>query len=125
MSLSSRSLFEPSIISPHGFNWNFFAAPDGGTPVMPKLASVPTTAMPTSTKPTMVSWSFHVENIMAPTDVPSIMAMKVVISRRPLALERSLSGSISGTMPYLAGLKKVDWSAIMNRVTSRGSMRAV
>ena len=40
--------------------------------------------------------------------VPSTMATSVVISSRALARERSRSETISGTMPYLAGLNTVE-----------------
>ena len=39
-----------------------------------------------------------------------------------MARESSLSGSISGTMPYLAGLKKVEWTAMRKRVASMSSI---
>ena len=56
-------------------------------------------------------------------EVPSTMATKVLISSKALARERSASGSISGRMPYLAGLKMVECSAIKNRTSSINSMR--
>ena len=56
-------------------------------------------------------------------DVPSTIATNVLISSNPFARDRSLSGSISGTMPYLAGLKTVECRAIKNSTTSINSMR--
>jgi hypothetical protein len=43
------------------------------------------------------------------------MATNVLISRRPLARDRSRSGRISGRMPYFAGLKNVACTAIRKR----------
>jgi hypothetical protein len=47
-----------------------------------------------------------------------MIARNVVIESSPLPRERSRSGSISGMMPYLAGLKNVDCSAIRNNTAS-------
>jgi hypothetical protein len=57
-------------------------------------------------------------------EVPSTIATNVLISSKPFARDRSLSGSISGTMAYLAGLKMVECKAIKNSTTSISSMRA-
>ena len=43
-----------------------------------------------------------------PMDVPKMIARKVLVSKSPFALVRSLSGNISGRIAYFAGLKKVD-----------------
>ena len=51
------------------------------------------------------------------------IATNVLISSSALARDRSLSGSISGTMPYFAGLNIVECSAIRNSTTSISSMR--
>ncbi len=58
-----------------------------------------------------------------PSAVPTTIATKVLISSSAFARERSLSGSISGMIPYLAGLKMVECSAIRNRTKSINSMR--
>ena len=55
--------------------------------------------------------------------MPITIATNVLISSSALARDSSLSGSISGTMPYFAGLKKVECSAIRNSTTSISSMR--
>ena len=73
---------------------------------MPRLAIRPATAMAIRIRPISHRVSSQAENINPPIEVPKIMARKVVILTRPLPRERSLSGSISGKMPYLAGLKK-------------------
>ena len=56
----------------------------------------------------------HASNRYPPTAVPSTMATNVLISSRPFARDRSRSGSISGRIPYFAGLKNVACSAIRN-----------
>ena len=43
-----------------------------------------------------------------------MIAMKVLISKSPLPRDNSFSGSISGKMPYLAGLKNAECSPIKN-----------
>ena len=49
--------------------------------------------------------------------------MNVLISSKALARERSRSATISGTIPYLAGLNTVECSAIRNSTTSISSIR--
>ena len=75
---------------------------------MPKLASAPSTAMAVMRTPINGRFCFQTANTAPPIEVPRIIAMNVLISRRPLPRESSDSGSISGKMPYLAGLKKAE-----------------
>ena len=58
-----------------------------------------------------------------PAADPRTIAANVLISSSPLARESARSGTISGTMPYLAGLKNADWVAIRKRTTSIHSSR--
>ena len=77
---------------------------------MRKLVRLPTTAMAIIMIPITGKLCFHSAKIAPPTEVPRMIAIKVLISSRPLPRDNSFSGSISGKMPYLAGLKKVAWS---------------
>ena len=70
------------------------------------------------TAPILHGSSFHAVNRNVPMDVPTTIATKVLISSRALARERSISGSISGTMPYFAGLKTVECSAMRKSTKS-------
>ena len=63
------------------------------------------------------SRSCSASNMKLPIAVPATIATNVLISSTPFARERSRSGSISGRMPYFAGLKNVAWSAIRNSTT--------
>ena len=81
-------------------------------------------AMAIMIRPMRGNWFFQTEKIALPTDVPKMIAMKVLISNRPLPRERSLSGSISGKMPYLAGLKKAECKPIRKTAASMGRMSA-
>ena len=87
------------------------------------LAAVPAAATAVSSRPIFQVASFHIAKSDPPMAVPAMIATSVLISIRPLARERSRAGSISGTMPYFAGLKKVDRSAIRNTTPSINSMR--
>ena len=51
------------------------------------------------------------------------MATKVDNSSSPLARDNCASLTISGRMPYFAGLKKLACTASRNRTSSKGSMR--
>ncbi len=115
---SGNSRRMPRWISPHGLGSNGFRTTGGGTLGIPRLASVPAIAMPIRMRPIHPIRSFHAANITLPIEVPRMIARKVLISSSPFARERSLSGSISGRIPYLAGLKNVAWSAIRNRMQS-------
>ena len=84
----------------------------GGTAGMRKLSAVPAIAIATTAIPTIQRRPCHRSNMKPPIAVPATMATKVDISRMPLARDRSRSGSISGRMPYFAGLKNVACSAI-------------
>ena len=113
----------PIHISPNGFFWKGAWAPDGGTRVIFRLVRKPATATASVTTPIFHGSFFHTANRNEPIDVPSTIATNVLISSSPLARDRSLSGSISGTMPYFAGLKMVEWRAIKNKTNSISSMR--
>ena len=99
-----------------------FAAPDAGTRAIPKLVSTPKTAIAIITSPMSGRLCFHMANMAPPTEVPKMIAMNVLISKSPLPRESSFSGSISGRMPYLAGLKKAAWSPIKNTIPSMDSI---
>src|SRR4030065_2530765 len=113
----------PIEISPQGLIRKVFLAPEEGTLGIPKLVQVPIIAVTTTRMPIHPILSFHMPKIIPQIAVPIIMARNVLISKRPLALERSLSGSISGIIPYLAGLTKVECMAIRKRTTSIKSLR--
>ena len=119
---SPRSRLIPAAISPQGLRRNAPAAPAGATRGIRKLTSVPTTAMPTSVAPIRVRRSSQTSNRNAPTEVPRMIATNVVISSRPFARERPRSEISSGTIPYFAGLKNVDCSAIRNSTASSPAM---
>ena len=119
----SESRLRPLRISAQGLSRNNLPVPAGGTLGIPRLARVPAMEITTRTRPITPSRSFQAANIMLPSEVPRRMARKVLISNSPLARERSLSGSNSGRMPYLAGLKKVACRAIKNRTPSINSIR--
>ena len=70
------------------------------------------------TRPISGKLYFQTEKIALPSDVPKMIAMKVLISRSPLPRDKSFSGSISGRMPYLAGLKNAACSPIRNTAPS-------
>ena len=80
-------------------------------------------AMQSVTTPIFQGSFFQTVKRKDPIDVPSTIATKVLISSSALARDRSRSGNISGTMPYLAGLKIVECSAIRKSTTNISSMR--
>ena len=123
---SRRSRFRPSQMSRHGFGSMRRPGADAGTCGMRKLRPVPRTAAATTIRPISHSRSFQASNMTAPQPTPTTMATNVLISSTPFARESSRSGSASGRMPYLAGLKKVACSAIRNStayVSSRCPIR--
>ena len=73
-------------------------------------------------KPMRGKSCFQTEKIALPSEVPRMIAMKVLISNKPLPRDRSLSGSISGKMPYFAGLKKAACRPIKKTAPSMGRM---
>ena len=89
---------------------------------MNRLVSDPTTAMASSIPPIISGSPFQRAKRNDPTLVPSTMAAKVESSSSPLARVNCASLSISGRMPYFAGLKKLACIASRNRTTSSISM---
>src|SRR5262245_16679587 len=61
------------------------------------------------------------DNIPA-TTVPKIIARKVDINKKPLALGKSEARSISGKMPYLAGPKNALCAPIRKSTTYSGQI---
>ncbi len=115
--------FVPVTTSENGLRRKGAAAPAGATRVILKLVNNPATATASMTIPIFQAWSLQAVKSREPIEVPSTIATKVVISSSALARERSLSGSISGTMPYFAGLKMVECRARRNSTRSMSSMR--
>ena len=99
--------------------------PAAGTRGMRRLAAKPTTAMASMATPSLHRWLVHAVKRNEPMDVPTTMATKVVISSSALPRERSRPGSISGTMPYLAGLNTAECRAIRKSTNSIHSMLVV
>ena len=89
---------------------------------MRKLVRVPRAAMPIIKTPISGRLCFQSAKIAPPTEVPRMIAMKVLISKSPLPRDRSFSGSISGKMPYFAGLKKAAWSPMRKTTASIDSI---
>ena len=67
--------------------------------------------------------ALHTANSTPPPAMPRTMATKVLISSSALPRERSRSSSISGTMPYLAGLKMAACSPIRKTTSSMPSVQ--
>ena len=84
---------------------------DARTRGMRKLTAVPISAIAITMIPISHSRSCHTSNIAPPAATPTTIATNVLISRMPFARDRSRSGSISGRIPYFAGLKNVACSA--------------
>ena len=97
----------PVQTSPNGFHCIGKREPEAGTLRMNRLVSDPTTAIPSSIPPMISGSPFQRAKRNDPTLVPSTMAAKVESSSSPLARVNCASGSISGRMPYFAGLKKL------------------
>ena len=110
-------------ISPKGFHWKVWVAPEAGTRVMRRLAAKPITAMASVAAPIRPGAAFHTANSTPPPAMPSTMATKVLISSSALPRERSRSPSISGTMPYLAGLKMAACNPIRKTTSSMPSVQ--
>ena len=110
-------------ISEKGLKRNGWLAPEGGTRVMRRLVQNPATATASVTRPMRQAASFQATYRKVPLTMPSTIATKVLISSSALPRERSRSGSISGTMPYLAGLKIVECSPIRNTTSTIPSNR--
>ena len=118
----------PWLISPQGLRGKGLptsAAMAGGTRGMRKLDSAPSTAMPSSTKPMCARFDCQVVNRMLPMVAPRMMARNVLISMTPLTRDRAVDGTISGRMPYFAGLKSADCSDMRNSTVSMSGMFSV
>src|SRR6266481_5670919 len=120
---SFRKCFVPVNTSENGLRRNGAAVPPGATFVILKLVNSPATATASSTSPIFHVCSFQAVNRKEPIEVPSTIATNVLISSSALARDSSLSGSISGTMPYFAGLNMVECRAMRNSTTSMNSIR--
>ncbi len=96
------------MISEKGLRRSGASAPAAPTRGIRKLAAKPAIATATITSPIFHGSSFHITNRKEPMEVPSTIATNVLISSSALARDRSSSGSISGTIPYLAGLNSVE-----------------
>ncbi len=131
MSQSGRSGIKrrsPCMISAQGLSGNGLMTPcaiAGGTRGIRKLANVPIVAMPTKTKPIRTKCVCHTVNRRLPIVVPKMMAKNVVISITPLTRDSAVIGTISGMMPYFAGLKSADCSDIRNSTVSMSTMLPV
>ena len=115
----------PVITSANGLIRNGARTSLGRTRVIRRLVAKPATAMPSITRPMFHGSFFHAVKRTEPIEVPSTIATNVLISSNPLARDRSLSGSNSGTMPYFAGLKTVECRAIRKRTANISSIRVV
>src|SRR5579872_6623849 len=113
--LSFNMCLVPVTTSPKGFQANLVVEPAAGTRLMRKLVERPAKATPSVTAPSFQGSFFQIENRYVPREEPRIIATNVLISSSPLARDNSLSGTISGTIPYFAGLKTVECTAIRNR----------
>ena len=107
-----------SPISPNGFTWNGCRAPEGATRVIRRLLRNPASAIAAVTAPMRQAACRHTANSRPPPAIPSTIETKVLISSKALPRDRSRSGSISGTIPYFAGLNTVACRPIRKTTSS-------
>src|ERR1700676_2699235 len=120
---SLRRCLVPVITSENGLKRKGAVAGVAATFVILTLVNNPATATSSNNTPIFQASCPQIVNKTEPIEVPSTIATKVLISSSALARDRSLSSSISGTMPYFAGLNMVECRAMRKSTTSMSSRR--